>query len=299
MKWKTVSLGIALIGALGCGSAQETNAIATAASALTADCDLNGTWAMKFEIPVRWPATLAVETGEGTVYQWAKTTRVQDGLTFTDTVEVCGMQVPDTQASETFKRERYGFTFPDALFDSGKLPTFTVVNHLDGLGVGATFTTEPLAVLLGLTLDNPAQATWPTKGNQIQQIDADGDGHPGLTIAAKIAAPYTAPPVNMFRSKRAAQFYIAVRNVVESATAQLTSCDAANGSVTIPVINGKAAINSRIVGCQRVDGGQCTPSEHELVNKVQSGFDLAGTATVKMVRLAPGATCATVRGTTF
>ena len=67
MKWQTVSLGLALFGVLGCGSAHDDSTLAspsTSTNALTADCDLNGTWAMKFEIPVRWPATLAVETGD-------------------------------------------------------------------------------------------------------------------------------------------------------------------------------------------------------------------------------------------
>src|SRR5688572_1408201 len=56
-----------VVGVTGCSGADYLSAepIDTAAQAQT--CDLSGTWAAQFEIPVTWPATFIVQGGTGTI----------------------------------------------------------------------------------------------------------------------------------------------------------------------------------------------------------------------------------------
>jgi hypothetical protein len=239
-----------------------------------------------------------VDAGHGEVGQWAKLTRKQEGQTLTDTMQVCGITNPDTITRPVFGHEVYGITFPPQLFDSNVLPTVQVRSHVSALTPGATYQTEPLTVLFGLQTPNAATASWPATA-QMQTVDADHDGKPGITVDTTKAANYSAPPVNMWRSKRAQKFYIALRSVISGASGKFDSCDKATGTATIPLIDGKAAINSRVLGCQRTDGGDCSQSEFEMIDKQSSGYDLKGPAQMTMLRVANVASCDTVRQTAF
>jgi hypothetical protein len=258
-------------------------------------CNFTGTWAIRFEIPVQWPASVAVEAGSGTVYQWAKVERQHHGMALHDAVSVCGTRVPDSRAREEFNRELYGIDFPDSLFDSGKLPTTTMATTLAGQRPGDAFAMGGITVTLGLDMPQADTAVWPSRARDLRTLDTDGDGHPGITLWARQAPPYSGPPVNVFRTKHAAKFYVALRNVVQRGSGKIDSCDAMSGTAIIPVIGNKAALNSHIVGCQRTDGKACSLSEADMVDKAQSGYNLAGAAKLTMRRVTPQTSCAQIR----
>jgi hypothetical protein len=286
------------ISLMACGASQADLSLAgssPAAHPLQTACNFTGTWAIRFEIPVQWPASVAVEAGSGTVYQWAKVERQHRGTQLHDVVSVCGTRVPDSRAREEFNRELYGIDFPDSLFDGGRLPTTKLVTTLTGQGPGDAFTMGGIAVSLGLDMPQAATAVWPGRARDLRTLDTDGDGHPGITLWARLLPPYSAPPVNVFRTKHAAKFYVALRNVVQSGSGKIDSCDAMSGTAVIPVIGNKAALNSHIVGCQRTDGRACSLSEAEMVDRAQSGYNLAGAAKLSMRRVAPQTSCAQIR----
>ncbi|HET6344179.1 MAG TPA: hypothetical protein VFH51_04560 [Myxococcota bacterium] len=265
---------------------------------VASECDFDGTWAVKFVIPVGWGPSLVVDAGRGEVVQWAKLTRKQEGTTLVDSMQICGITNPDTVTRPVFGHEVYGITFPAALFDSGVLPATEVKSHVSGLTPGATYTTDPLTALLGLEMADAATTSWP-EASEMKTVDADHDGKPGITVDTTKAPNYAAPPVNMWRSKRAKKFYIALRSVISGASGKFDSCDKGAGTATIPLIDGKAAINSRVLGCERTDGQDCAKGEYEMIDKQSSGYDLKGPAQMTMVRVGKDATCDSVRRAQF
>jgi hypothetical protein len=70
-----------------------------------------------------------------------------------------------------------------------------------------------------------------------------------------------------------------------------------SGTVAIPQIAGQYAINSHVLGCELLDGGDCTDSQAGFVDNTQPVFTPSGVTNFASVRLATGATCATLRGT--
>lgn len=261
----------------------------------TSSCNVSGTWAVKFSIPVRWSPSIVVSGGQGTVYQWLKAERTQNGNTYTDHLTLCGISPPDSKTRPIFGNELYGVSFPNTLFDSDILPKFDSHTSLTTPDGALEFRTDPLTVLIGTQMPNPSVSSWPS-AKLMSTIDHDNDGMPGITINVRTDHGHTPPPVDMWRRKRAAKFYIALRNVVDTATGRFSDCDHAQGTVTIPLIDNKLAINSRVLGCQRTDGSPCTTAEYEMVDKQSSGYDLNGPARVEMTRMPANVTCETVRG---
>jgi hypothetical protein len=290
------AVALVLLAQCGDGSQLDAKADATALTqASVADsCNLSGSWGIKFTIPVRWAPSIVVSSGFGNVQQWLKATRQHNGDNYVDTLSLCGIESPDTKTWPMFGSEVYGIIFPDQLFDSGVLPQFESSAQLAGDMPGGSFSINPLTVLIGVDLENSATASWPLAKN-MTSVDADKDGKPGITIGTATDVAHKAPPVDMWRKHRASNFYIALRNVVQNAQGTFSDCDHAKGTVTIPLIDGKLAINSRVLGCIRTDGGDCTTAEYEMVDKQSSGYDLYSEATVEMTRVPDNATCVDIR----
>lgn len=291
------SLTLFFLAHCGGDTAANVENLASAGEAAleTNACNLTGTWAVKFGIPVRWSPSIVVSGGGGTVHQWLKAVRTHSGDTYTDSLSLCGISSPDSKTRPLFGSEKYGIVFPNELFDSGVLPGYEARARLSSADAGIAYQADPLTVLIGMDMPNAALASWPTS-KAMTTLDSDKDGLPGITINVRLDDGYTAPPVNMWPPhKRAAKFYIALRNVVEEAHGLFTDCDHAKGTVTIPIIDKKLAINSRVLGCVRTDGVECAPGEYEMVDKQSSGYDLNGVATMEMVRVPDNATCATIR----
>lgn len=291
-------LGFALAGLVACGSGQQAiqdSGAGNGGGALTAEpCNLDGTWALKFMVPVKWPASLAILGGAGDVVQWARVRTTAEGNTLHATLSLCGSRIPANDSQPIFGHEIYDIQVPDAIFDAGTIPPVKFDAQVSGFTPGSTFNTGRVAVLLGMTMENAATAPWPLKAADITSVDDDQDGKPGVTVVAMGGTGHAAPPVNMFHSKRADKFYTAIRNVAQlSATVQ--SCDKIAGPLFIPIIGDKPAINSRVLGCHLTSGHECGVSEYELIDKVQSGFLLNGDATVIMRRVDDDVTCSAIR----
>jgi hypothetical protein len=276
---------------------------ASSADAVSIACDFNGTWASRLTIDVSWvPQGLMgaiLAPGSGRIEQWILSTRVTNGQTVTDTVQVCGIALPDFSGTQIAGGEKYGIEFPQSTFDKGVLPTFAVSGSIAGFGPGANYTTTPSAVLLGLTLSNPTSDPWPS--TVTTSVDSDQDGKPGITAHVVQASGYSDVIVDTV-GDRGDELYVVLRQVT-TVTANAVDCDSFAGTVTIPQIADsseatKYAIDSHVIGCRLDgDGGDCYDVQAAFVDATQPVFSPSGNTSFTSVRVANGATCAMVRQT--
>ncbi len=279
-------------------------------------CDFNGTWATRITIDVTWQpqglTSVILQPGSGTITQWVKGVRVQSPaapLSLMDNSVVCGVILPDFQATALGLNEVYGVRFPDTLFDDQYVPPFTISGALNEQMT--TYSTTSTAVLLGLTMANPTTDPWPSTVPATAAVDMDNDGNPGVTVGVAqgplakptITAssysyiPTAVPPAPLLPVPRASSLYVAIRQITVT-SGIVADCNTITGSVSIPVIANKAAIDSHIVGCALTDGGPCTTgasSQASFVDNSQPVFTPSGNTTFKSIRVPTGATCADVR----
>ncbi len=295
-----ITLGLAAVPA-GCGSSSGEDApaarLAEGLATAEAACDLTGTWATKIVIPVTWSATLGIQAGSGEIVQYTMDTRAQTGTSFTDAVKVCGITSPDYKSRPIFGGELYGVRFPDSLFDAGDLPVFTAHGALSEAMTGATYSLSDVLVLLGATMTRPLTDPWPAAPGGVNST-LGSNGKPGITVLAAAEPGYSFPPVNLTRTRRAASFQIAIRNVGSSA-GTVETCDRLTGSATVAVIAGKPAIDNHVIGCTRTDNADCEPRQYVFIDSQNPVFSPSGAGTVVSVRLPDGATCADVRTASF
>jgi hypothetical protein len=268
-----------------------------------ASCDFTGTWATRIVIDVNWVPQgimgVILAPGSGQITQWLLSKRSVNGSDTTDTASVCGIALPDFSGTAIAGGEKYGIQFPDALFDSGDLQTFTITGTLSGSGPGATFSTSPTAVLLGLTLSSPTSAPWPA--TITTEVDSDMDGKPGVTawVSQDADAGYSEIQVDPFGG-RGDRVYLAIRQVT-SISGNALDCDAFSGLVNIPQIadttgTPKYAIDSHVLGCRLTDdAGDCSAGQTTFVDTTQPVFSPSGATTFASVRVADDATCMTAR----
>ncbi|HEY5147750.1 MAG TPA: hypothetical protein VII82_13340, partial [Polyangiaceae bacterium] len=285
-------------------------------------CNFNGTWATRITIDVNWAPqglnAVILNPGSGTITQWVRSIRKQTPEAPTaliDDTAVCGIVLPDFQSTTT---EVYGIRFPDTLFDDGYIPPFTVSGALSPMGdAGVGYSSTETAVLIGLTMTNPTQDPWPA--TITMEDDQENDMHPGVTVPVQgpLATPSPTAPDYQYiptdvpilplqQPVRASAVYLAIRQItITSGT--IVDCNTITGTVDIPVINSKPAIDSHILGCALVDGGNCTvgsSSETSFLDNTQPVFTPSptGKTTFQSIRLPAGttpATCADVRKAPF
>lgn len=279
------------------GSAADDSAVANQ-NLNDGDCDANGTWAIKIETPVQWANSFVVQGGTGTITNWLKSTRTANGTEITDVASLCGVSVPDYSSQAAFGGEKYGIQFPDALFESGTLPTVEIAGHLTGLAPGSSFSSDPAAAILGATMSSPATDPWPANGAQLSAQDTDNDTKVGVSVDTNKSAGYKNPPLDAFLSARAQRVYTAFRQVL-STQGTISTCNRVDGSGTIAVINNKPAIDQHVLGCQRENGTDCSASEYKLLDSAAPVYKPSGDAVVTMVRIPAEATCADIRAIDF
>jgi hypothetical protein len=277
-------------------------------AAPTSNCNFAGTWGSLLTIDVAWMPegfnlqTLILSPGSGAIKQWIKSERVQQGTSLVDTTVVCGVDLPDFQGTALVGDETYGVLFPDSLFDDNYLPSFQVDGTVTGFASGAAYTSSPAAALIGLTMANPTTDPWPSSSMTIMATDPDRDGKPGVTVNEAVGGSYSLVPVGIpapFQASVLSQkLYVAIRQVT-SVTGTVTDCDHIEGTVTIPQIMGQAAINSHVLGCELLDGGDCTTagssSQASFVDNSEPVFTPSGTTKFESVRMPAGTDCATIR----
>ena len=253
-----------------------------------------GVWGVRIEIPVSWESNTGIRQGEGTIVQWARSTREINGNTAEEHLHVCGVELPDYVNRLGAK---HGTSFPNALFDHDSLPATRTVSHFEGFAVGDKFKTELTAFQMGLALPHALTAPWPARSEDLPGVvDHDGDGFPGVTLVAKAQEGYSYPPASMmpFTSSTVRKFYVAVRTLV-GINGRLLAPDRAEGSAQVPVINDRLALASHIVGCEMVSGESCSASQAAFLDRMQPQYRLAGTPRVVLSRVDDDANCSDVR----
>jgi hypothetical protein len=249
---------------------------------------------MKIVTPVKWNTSFVVQGSQGSIVNYVKSTRTQSGTTITDTARVCGIEVPDYQATATFGAEKYGIRFASESFDAPSMPTFTLTGTLTGTAVGATFSAPPSAAIIGATMANPVTDPWPANGAALTAVDSDGDGKPGVAADAASDAGQKNPPVTPTRTVRANRVYAAFRQVL-TAKGTVKSCNRTEGTADV------TQINSHVLGCRREDGTDCDPSQFKLLDSAAPVYMPTGPATITMVKLPDGApsTCKDIKALNF
>ena len=303
LKQQRSSLAVGIASSLfamlaGCGGEPGAEAPHAGAQqdALTGEsCDLNGTWAVRFTVPVSWGGNMGIRGGSGDVVQYAKTVRKVVGNEVTDTLQICGNLVPDYRA--TLLNERYGIRFPEKLFDANVLPPVEVSTHLSGTTVGSTYESEPAVIQLGVAMDNPLTDSWPSLKDLKNVRDDDKDGNPGVTVLPATGAGYSAPPTGLNpRGPRAKAFFLALRNVAQI-SGTIEGCDKTTGRADVLDIAGAPAINSHVLGGLKDNGSQI--DDAGTLDGYSPKYGTNGVGKVVMVRVANGATCADVRNTQY
>jgi hypothetical protein len=273
----------------------------------TVPCNFNGTWATKLTIPVNWVPqglmSVILNPGSGSITQWILQSRAQTGTTVTDTAYVCGIDLPDFQGTVVAGSETYGVRFPDSLFDSNYLSSFTISATLSAATTNAIYSEPATATLLGIDLSNPASAPWPDALTAYgESVDSDEDGNPGVTAYAATGPGYSMIPVNLAKSSRATAVFVVIRQVTQ-VSGTVTDCNHISGTVTIPQLTDsdgdmKYAIDSHVIGCElEGDGGACSIGDWSFVDGTQPVFSPSGGATFTSMRMPGGmsTTCSQVR----
>jgi hypothetical protein len=297
MSHTRLSLVFGLVLLAACTAPTSEEKVAEAED--NAECANTGTWAIQIATPVKWNASFVVQGGSGTLKNWIRSTRTQDGLTIRDTAKLCGVEVPDYTSAALFGSEKYGIRFPAAVFEQPTMPTFTMDATLTSKLAGATFTATGAASLVGAALPNAITDAWPSSVAALTPVDADGDSKGGLTAEAATGPGFSFPPVNAMRTARADRMYVALRQVAGATTGTVKTCTRSEGTADISIIANKAAIDSHVMGCRRSDGAECSAAEFKLLDSAAPIYSPTGKAVITMVKVADTATCADIRATSF
>jgi hypothetical protein len=216
------------------------DAAASRSAAQTAACNFEGTWALKFTIPVAWAGNAGVQAGQGEIVQWARTERTQQGSeAITEHLVACGSTVPDYKSQAMWGGETFGTRFADALFDSGRLQPRNVITHLSGAAPGHTYASDVVPTELGVAMADPLHDPWPSSAQALLPfaVDSDGDGRPGISLQTAHGDGLSRPPVSYNRRRRATHFDVAVRDLTSS-TGRIVSCNRFEGTAHIPTMDG-------------------------------------------------------------
>lgn len=161
-------------------------------------CDPVGSYGLRISVDAAWNGRaegLAALTDNGRgviqIYLLANVTRADPRTeTVTVTGRVCGTILPPFYSSALC--ETYRPKFPDATWESSKLPKLALDGRYSCGAQGCVMSLNPITYLFGLHLDNP-EARWPsadeTSGLRCPGLpndecftDDDDDGVPGVRV---------------------------------------------------------------------------------------------------------------------
>ncbi|MCA9645097.1 MAG: hypothetical protein H6718_20415 [Polyangiaceae bacterium] len=273
------------------GSAGNTTG--GSAGAAGAPCDLSGSWGSYLEIDVAWTNTMVLQAGNDKIRVWLLGNRVQEAAGAYETVNTCGITLPDFQSNFLGGNERFGVWFPGDVFDLGGIPIFRI-DFSGAFEIGGSVESAPVALLVGHTMIDPLNDAWPAL-TQVKASDPDADTKPGLTGFASKGNGYFHPPTDALKFERAQALWIVSRTVAKL-SAKVDSCDALTGSAEVPMIAGKPGLQSHIIGCIKDNGDQCNAQQTEFLDTNRPDFQPANTSRFVSQRVPAGTTCAEVRG---
>lgn len=273
-------------GAEPSGSSGDTGSTGSGTGACPAS--ISGTSATKITMQVTWPDTIGLVGGSDRIVVWTRSTLSFDGSEVTGVVSACGSEVPPLQTKEAFGGQMIQPVIPNAIWDSGSIPTTSARGTISGFDPGATIAMDPAGTVLGASLDDPMNDDWPASWQGLTLVDADGSGQPGMTAFPNDADGFAMPPLDIFPDgDKAEALYLATRSVFELEGTR-DSCTSASGNVIVH------AFDNHVVGCRVAGGGECTAMQVDFVDSNRTVYEIES-ASYEMVQVADDATCEDVR----
>jgi hypothetical protein len=184
--------------ALGCRHALGSATASCGDAAPVSTCDPTGNYGIRVTVDSTWDGRgtgfmSLTDDGRG-VIQIYLLTNIESvdsrSHEVTASSRVCGVALPPFYSSTLC--EMYQPIFPDALWESPKLPRPDLQGHYECGTQGCVLSLGPLTYLFGIRLSNP-ESTWPT-AQQTPYMrcpmepdgqcfpDDDSDGNPGVTV---------------------------------------------------------------------------------------------------------------------
>jgi hypothetical protein len=279
-------------GGAGSGGKAGAGGEAGGGGGPSGSCDFAGTWGSYIDIPVEWPGTLVIRPGSGRIQVWLLHQRTHSGSSIQDLVQICGIQIPSFETSLVGGGEKYGVRFLAETFDLG-FPAFPATGQVTPPDPGGTLSTEPLAMVFGVFLQDPLADPWPDLGSMATRDD-DQDGQVGVTTPTEKGPGFFDPPVDALKVQRAKEMFVASRSIAVL-SGSVPDCDHASGVVAIQSLAGDPAVDSHIVGCRLQSGALCDAQQTSFADGNSPNFHPQGDGAFSMLRLAAGANCSAVR----
>jgi hypothetical protein len=264
-------------------SAAEGGAAPTGAAV---NCELPGeyTRANRLALELKWPSTIAIEGGTGSLIAWtkAKYVRQADGTTRIES-HPCGTITPTVTATALAGGLKSEFQVPIGAFESPSMPAY------EGTLTQASsmLILDPGPNLIGATLSDPNGA-WPLPAD-LMAIDHDGDGSPGVTALPTEGEGYLKPPSSVSQTEFIDRVFIASRIRLKVMITR-TDCSPMLQAAIEPV-----GFDYTIVGCHVKDRDDCTASETRFLSNQGPRFMLGKIGTWTEVEVPASASCADVR----
>jgi hypothetical protein len=243
---------------------------------------------------VKWDGALATNPGTGKVHLWNRAKLAANGTQLTGQANSCGTTLPDIVLNAVgvlaAGGEKVSIEIPFAAWDAPSIPVFEQKGTFGGWNPGSAVDMEATIALVGMTMTDPFNATWPATYNTIMGVDAEGDGKLGITGVPKNGNGYVFPPTSLgvFGSAPAAdRVYIASRNVL-SLKGMTTTCDDQVGTVNVKFFD------NHVIGCHNTMNAECDANQIKFIDDSRTVYVPTG-ATFVAKRVPDTATCAEVR----
>ncbi len=215
---------------------------------------LSGVYALRINAQTNWSSVQYVRSGSGTVQFWLRLTLTQSGTALSGSAQVCEQSTPETRNSAT--SDRYLMDYPSAMFTPGA-PGAPFSATLASLSPGAGLSSTRTAHLLGISMSDPLNGTWPSLSTaRSSQVDHDSDGEVGITVVFVDDSTHNhVPTEGSLFAARASHAYGAQR-LRFSLGGALSSCNGASGAATVQ------SFDVRTIGCRLESGQDCSSSQY-------------------------------------
>lgn len=241
--------------------------------------------AVHVTVPVTWPASLGTTAGSGNFDLWNLYSLTADGTALTGTMAPCGSTLPPLTLSFLVGGGNSLIEFADEMWDSPTFPEFDGAVTISGWDPNSTLRAPPNPALVGLTMADE-NGEWPGTGANVEAIDPEGDGNPGITGIPATGAGFVAPPVSIV-GPGADQVHLVTRTAY-ALEGTVTSCTDLSGTATLTFFD------NHVVGCRTVEGDTCTAAQADFLDANRTIYQsMPGTFTAKI--LDEAATCADAR----
>ena len=261
-----------------------------------------GVYAIKTTIDVWWQDDAnppLVDPGRGNIEVWLKgelTDVCDDGSGGVGVMQGCGTTLPVFKSDANC--DAFQIEFPNELWDSDAMPTFTTTGSTTGFEPGDILSIATATGLVGIDLNDP-DGTWPTPAEtgtigcaagsgEVCFPDHDGDGNPGITVKmGKIGeeipgilcggfqlpfvhrgAPLDAVGALIDDGVKADTLFIGLRTRLGGAGAIGSDCASGSGDSTAE------ALDSRVWDCTKTDGTACAPAESAFVDESAPDYNI-------------------------